>query len=390
MGRLVNWLRTRLRLLILHSFDIWYRLRRPSLPPITWVIGANEVASMVKQLREVLPGSFTYMKFAHPFYGDDYDYCPKQPETRLAHAWRLWIVEPALFARLARSATGFIYLSDVGYLTIYEDYRAFEFAYLRSRGVKVVCYFTGTDIRSPKLMLEQIQESGNAHLALFLGDVAPNTRSPEFEYSRKRNAEIAEEYANAIFTFPIDQKGYFTRPTLPFQYFIDDNRVLSDLDKFDAPERVVILHAPSNPILKGTALVRAAVEQLAGEGFSFEYVELTDSPHDQVIEQLKRSHIVLNQFYSYVPGVFGIEAMAAGCVVMMSADCEIETALPSGSNTAWVVTKHWQVADNLRDLLQSPGQWRAQALAGQDWLRQHAVSSVSGRRLREILSNLPE
>lgn len=330
------------------------------------------------------------MKSSNPFYEGNYDYVPRVPESGLAHLWRLWFVEPALFARLANSAEGFIYLNEVGYLNIYDDQRDFEFAFLKKRGVKVVCYFTGSDIRSIKLMLDQVKDTGLPHHALYMGETAPIVRSAQYDLARQRIAEVADKHADAIFTFPVDQKGYLTRPTLPFQYFIDDGRVLSDLSKFDDPVRPVVFHAPSNPILKGTPLVRAAVEQLRREGFSFDYVEMMNTPHEQVIQQLEHSHIVLNQFYSYVPGVFGIEAMAAGCVVMMSADCEIETALPPGSNEAWVMTKHWQLADNLRALLRSPEKWRAQAAAGQDWLKQHAVSSVSGARVREILKNLPE
>ena len=110
------------------------------------------------------------------------------------------------------------------------------------------------------------------------------------------------------------------------------------LKKFDEIVRPVLVHAPSSPIIKGTQLVRAAVALLREEGFDFEYVELTGVPHEEVASQLQRAHIVLNQFFAYVPGMFGIEAMAAGAVVLQSADESLESDLPAGSNAAWVVT----------------------------------------------------
>src|SRR5690606_31039206 len=96
-----------------------------------------------------------------------------------------------------------------------------------------------------------------------------------------------------------------------------------------------------------------------------------------------------NQFYSLVPSVFGVEAMAAGAIVMMRADEGDEPSVPAGSNGAWVVTRHYEVAKNLRRLLDNPETWRAQAQAGVDWVREHAVASVSGPRFAALLESSP-
>jgi hypothetical protein len=74
-------------------------------------------------------------------------------------------------------------------------------------------------------------------------------------------------------------------------------------------------------------------------------------PNRVVLEHLKSSHIVLNQFYAFTPGLFGIEAMANHCAVLMSADPSIETGLPQKSKDAWMITKYWEVYDNLKYLL---------------------------------------
>lgn len=386
--RLIARLGILVQLAVAHGSYRYYAKRRHRLPKVSWVIGPGEVASMARQLQAVIPNSFTFFMVRNPYYEATSDYYPPETERLVAKAWRLWVKEPALFARLAATAKGFLYLNELGFLDIYRDEREFEFSFLAKRGVKIVCYFTGSDIRSARLMKEHELKTGLPNIDTYLGQTNPELNTPEFHDSRQRVAEVADRYATAMFNYPVDQMSYLQRETIPSLYIVPDDSLVSDLSKFDDVTHPVVLHAPTSPVIKGTQLVRAAVEQLKREGFEFEYVELQGVPNHQVVEHLSRAHIALNQFYAHVPGVFGVEAMAAGCVLLNSADESIETALPRGSNQAWVVTKHWQVADNLRSLLLHPENWRAQAEAGQQWLRQHAVASVSGAKIRQVLDSL--
>ena len=60
------------------------------------------------------------------------------------------------------------------------------------------------------------------------------------------------------------------------------------------------------------------------EGYNFDYIELSNKENRIVLEELKQAHIVLNQFYSFTPGLFGVEALANNCAVLMSADPKVE------------------------------------------------------------------
>lgn len=248
--------------------------------------------------------------------------------------------------------------------------------------------FNGSDVRSMTLMQEHQRETGLANIATYLGQVSPVFLSSEYEKEKLEIARSASDFADEIFTMRVDQSTYLERETQPYQYFLPDEQILANLDKFDNLDEPVIVHAPSSPIIKGTQLVRAAVELLKGEGYEFEYIELSGVAHEEVRSVLERAHLVLNQFYAHAPGVFGVEAMAAGCVVLMSADEYVEPDLPLGSNGAWVVTKHWQVYNHLRKLLDQPDQLRSQAEAAQDWVRLHAATSVAGPRFRKVLDRL--
>lgn len=48
--------------------------------------------------------------------------------------------------------------------------------------------------------------------------------------------------------------------------------------------------SPSNPFVKGTSLVRAAIKKLQVEGYDFEYIELQKMPNEVVLEHLNISY----------------------------------------------------------------------------------------------------
>jgi hypothetical protein len=90
---------------------------------------------------------------------------------------------------------------------------------------------------------------------------------------------------------------------------------------------------------------------LENEGYNFQYIELINVSNEEVIRELSCSHIVLNQFYTLLPGIFGLEAMATGNAVLMSAKHD---AFPYQFNNAWLETEDWQLYYNLKFLLDNP------------------------------------
>ena len=105
-------------------------------------------------------------------------------------------------------------------------------------------------------------------------------------------------------------------------------------------------------------------------------------PNDRVLDELKNAHIVLNQFYAFVPGIFGVEAMSSHCALLTSADESIETDFPIGSNKAWVVTRYFEIYDNLKKLLDNTQLIKPQADAGYSWVKKYAAMSSSGEKLK--------
>lgn len=368
--------------ILLRASYWWHRSDERS---ITWVVGPDEIASMVKNISAALPQSHSVSLSPYRFAGTKYDSDATQSDgKRMIFAGHRLIVGPWLLGKLARRAEGFVYVGASGFLAAH-DARNYEFAFLRNAGVKIACYFTGNDIRSPRLMRELQMSTGQENMGTYLADVNRVFATDEYEAQKKLVAEIADEYSDVIFNAKADQLSYLTRDTKPFIYFYPDEEFITGWEKFDSPERIVVVHAPSSPILKGTQVVRAAIGALRARGYEFEYVELIDRPHAEVVAELRRAHIALNEFYSFVPGVFGIEAMAAGCALLTSADSRIETDLAQGANQAWFVTGPQQVFDHLRHLLDDQNQIRDLAQRGHEWTWLHASTSRASEALRRSL-----
>jgi hypothetical protein len=371
--------------LVLRVSTRWHRGRRRS-PRIEWVVGTVEMAGLVRAITEALPSAESALLVDHPFYDYRYDWVARQTRSHLARL----VLGPWKLGELLNRADGFIYIGGVGFLTTMADGGDFEFSFVRSQGKRLVCFFTGNDIRSPRLSAEREARTGEPNLATYMSETSSTYATDDYESLKRAIARSAEAHADLIFNADVGQLGYLSRPSEHFLYFHPDREIADDLSKFEHAELPVIVHAPSSPVIKGTQLVRAAIAELRDEGYEFEYVELVRQSHAEVQAQLGRAHIVLNQFYSEVPGVFGVEALAAGCVVLMRADEHDEPSLPPGSNHAWVPTRHHQVTKNLRAVLDDPGSWLPQAQAGVDWVRANAAASVTGKIFRAKLAAIGE
>lgn len=372
----------RLQRIIVGVSRTWHRVRR-SRHRVSWVVGVVETASMVANVARAIPNSLSVALAPHPFYDFAYDI---QIDGGRGSWLRRVVLGPWVFGRLVNVADGFLYVGADGFLLAGPDERRWEFSYARRHGCRIACMFVGSDIRSPRLLREFEEQTGHETIAKYLVQARPEAALPEYEERRRRIAAVADDLAHVIFNARVDQMSYLRRPTEPFPYFFPDGDVLDDLSKHDVSGARIVLHAPSSPVLKGTPAVREAVRRLKAEGYDFEYRELIDVSHGEVLANLREAHIVLNEFYAFVPGVFGVEAMASGCALLTRADETIETDLPQGSNEAWVVTTSAEVYANLKRLLDEPELIRAKADAGLAWVRKHATASVSGERIRRTLA----
>jgi hypothetical protein len=270
MKRLLLWLVAAYqRAALVLSYNL-NRARRSKLRqhPVSWVVGPDECASMVSQISGAIPGSYS-VNFSEEFvYTSVYDY---RFRTKAGSFWRRFeplLAGPVLLGRLMNQADGVIYVGPTGFLLADLDRREFEFAYLAKKGVPIVCYWCGSDIRSIKRMHELEKQTGMPNISTYMGERGKLFESEEWDREKRELAEVASRHATAMFSNTVDHLGYLTKGTEPFLYFLPDDP-LPNPGKFDDVSKIVIVHATTSPVIKGTPLVRSAIARLREEGYDF-------------------------------------------------------------------------------------------------------------------------
>ena len=346
------------------------------------VIGVTEVAKMIYQYGHLFKDSKTVCLDSNPFYSLKYHYSivkTQGPSGYLLYGLKRFVYGPFLLAYLACKYEVFIYFWSSGFLLD----REYEFQFLKRKNKKIITIFVGSDIRSPGKLREKLNE---LEYDGFL-DYVDAYISKGYEEKKKRIAALSDKYAVLCFSCSIDQASYLASKQYFFTYAYDIKDFNRNDDKFDKNQAIKILHAPSNPFVKGTPLVRAAVKKLKLEGYSFEYKELIGVANTKVLEELGSCHIVLNQFYAFAPGMFGVESLANHTAVLMSADPDIETGLPQDAKGAWMITKYWQVYDNLKFLLDNPEEIKKYADTGYDFALNHYTYEKAYEYLHQVFKD---
>jgi glycosyltransferase involved in cell wall biosynthesis len=174
---------------------------------------------------------------------------------------------------------------------------------LRLLGKRVICaIYHGGDCRPPYLN----------------GSLTENRKLTDRAYARRakamrRQAARIEKYASVVIGAPLTSQ-FFAKPFVNF-FHLGIPRQWID-EKAAAQEKggaVRIVHSPSNPAAKGTALVREVIGKLSEKGYRIEFVEITGQPNAVVMEELERCDFVIDQVYSDTPmAAFATEAAAYG------------------------------------------------------------------------------
>lgn len=353
-----------------------------------WVIGVDEIAANIFYISKILPDAFSVTFSPNRFY--DFKYNFSIPfHNKLIQFITRYFSGPILLGFLLNKSKGFIFIWSSRFLISDVDGGNFEYKFIKSKGKKLVLIFVGDDIRSPKLVKDSADLRFEDCITNYYSSIAPYMLTQDFEKLIKIRALSAEKWGDIIITAAHDQLSYFKRKTTPFLYFFPDENFSKIELKFKSKVLIpVIVHAPSSPIIKGTQLVRAAVNRLKQEGYQFDYIEIINQPNEYVLSQLKRAHIVLNEFFALVPGLFGIEAMANYCALITSADENLESDLPKDSNKAWLVTKHFEIYDHLKLLIENPELQRNFAEKGYNWAIENAAISSTGSKFKKLINSI--
>ncbi|WP_049924731.1 glycosyltransferase family 4 protein [Halopiger djelfimassiliensis] len=240
-------------------------------------------------------------------------------------------------------------------------------------GKPVVMTFCGSEIRSV----------GNAaaQSPYLDADSWPRT-GPDEEYLERLNEAIdvaivryyeLEPYVEQYF----DRVEYVPRA-------VDCDRIQPS-DSEETTDTIRIAHAPSNREMKGTATIEAAVEALQADGLNVE-LAVIEGTHDDVIAELQRAALVVDQLKLGTFGNLALEGMATATPVVCFLRDDIAERYPD--SLPIVTATPETVTDVLRDLAADPERRHTLGLDGRDYVTSHHDLRTVGERLLELYRSL--
>jgi hypothetical protein len=146
----------------------------------------------------------------------------------------------------------------------------------------------------------------------------------------------------------------------------------------------VFLHAPSNPLLKGSDVVDDVLGRLADEGL-LEYRRLTDVPPPLVAHHVRRADVVVDQIALGNLGVMGLEAMACGRAVLGHAIPDVLARY--GETVPLGLVDPVGLEQQVRELLADRGRITELGAAGPEFVRRHHDGRRSAEALKGFLAS---
>lgn len=157
--------------------------------------------------------------------------------------------------------------------------------------------------------------------------------------------------------------------------------------KFPDPVRAVplVLHAPTNPAFKGTALIEAALSRLKHQ-IPLRYMRVERMSHREARRWYEEADIIIDQVLCGSYGLFSVEAMALGKPVVAYLTEEVRKGIPY---PVPIVTAHpARIEEALLPLLRDGGVRRSVGEESRRFVeRYHAHEKVT-QRLMEIYEKL--
>ena len=134
---------------------------------------------------------------------------------------------------------------------------------------------------------------------------------------------------------------------------------------------IVVVHAPTDVDVKGTAHVAEAVNELRGEGLPVRLDLVHGVSRDEVLDRCARAHLVVDQLLLGWYGGLSVEAMALGKPTLAYIRDEQPGDNPFGGDLAVIRTSPGSLADDLRPLVGDGERRRKAGAAGRVFVERH-------------------
>lgn len=340
-------------------------------------VGCRDVANNLKFTKDVFgPEAVTVSKGRHLFY----DYIPDIRFPFYAHNGYLHelfktIIAPFVLLYCISVCHIFIYFWNEAILLD----RSFEYRMLKKKNKIIVVRYIGCDIRHWEPAFQELEDKGIFHVCGLCEDAFSERCNKKI---KQKTAEESDKYADLIFSnvgMPSFSKREYKTTAIPLD--------LSDYEySFTYNSVPQIVHAPSNPTLKGTAIVRLAIKRLEQEGYKFNYIEITNKRNKDVLRELVKSQIAIDQLGGCGTSLFALEAMACGNVVLGAANIEKNPIIPK--ECPIIQIDPLKIFEVLKKTLDNPEKWRYLAEKGREYVEKYHDKEIVGSQLKHYISEI--
>lgn len=278
-------------------------------------------------------------------------------------------------ARVLREATHVLFESGRPVLANFHAGSMLDdLADLRAEGTRWAVLYHGSEIRDLRAHAEAYPHSPfRGEWDEYLGTL---------QRIVERNRADLERFDGPVFVSTPDLLDVLPGATwLPL--VVDVDGLATDRPTLER-ERPVVLHAPSNPRLKGTPAVEAVLTELEAEGL-VEYRRLEGVPHERMARFVGDADVVVDQVVLGNPGVLLTEALAAGRLVVAhlsdAVRARMREADPAGEEPPVVEADPTSLAGVLREVVAERAAYRERAARGPGWARRNHDGTRSAQVL---------
>jgi hypothetical protein len=338
-------------------------------------IGLNNIANVALSLKS----GFEELGLSADFYSSEkvqhkYDYSKHSSgkvkqiiysENSLVNYLQLII----LMIKLLLRYDYFIFLQGGTVLSNYKDIKL-----LKKMGKKVSVIFAGCDVRVPDVVM---QHKWN-----------PCRDCPD-TYQRLVGCKFPDKYKmleainrnfDIIFS-PDECGGYFNEKYITYYFPVKDiGGAKTVVHSTSTRKSVRIAHAPSNEEYKGSKHIYSAIEHLKSR-YEFEFIKLQNLSKDELIEEILKCDLVIDQMLVGFYGILSVEAMLLNKPVVcyirndiwskIEKDCPIYNANPDN------------LVNVLENILQNPSQLIEQGKESRKYaLENHSPKKIAEKMLK--------
>jgi glycosyltransferase involved in cell wall biosynthesis len=256
--------------------------------------------------------------------------------------------------------------------------RLADVAPLKTMGKKIVFHFHGCEVRNRNHMLKN-------HRLATCTECDPFCRPRHQRWLLDRAARLADQVFYSTLDLAESVPGASHLPlAIESERWIEAGRAhpLPEPDHRDGVHGpVVVGHAPTNRLIKGTPHVLAAIETLKSEFPRLELRTIEKQPWAAMPEFLAGCDILIDQLMMGWYGLLAIEGMAEGKAVISYIRDDFASVHPDLPVTS---ADPATLVPVLRDLIRDPERRRALGVRGVEFARRHHDTRVVGEQLLRV------